>query len=48
MCHGKLAHCLFDDAEAIKVIADLEGCEAYIDDVVIYKDTWEEHVRSIR
>lgn len=28
-----------------KVIADLEGCEAYIDDVVIYSDTWEEQVR---
>ena len=26
-----------------KVIADLEGCEAYIDDVIIYSDTWEEH-----
>lgn len=29
-----------------KVIADLEGCEAYIDDVVIYSDTWEEQLRS--
>ena len=28
-----------------KVIADLEGCEAYIDDVVIYSDTWEEQVK---
>ena len=31
-----------------KVIADLEGCEAYIDDVIIYSDTWEEHLRIIR
>ena len=30
-----------------KVIADLEGCEAYIDDVIIYSDTWEEHLRII-
>ena len=29
-----------------KVIADHEGCEAYIDDVIIYNDTWEEHLRS--
>ena len=31
-----------------KVIVDLEGCEAYIDDVIIYSDTWEEHLRIIR
>jgi hypothetical protein len=23
----------------------LEGCDVYIDDVVIYSDTWEEHIR---
>ena len=28
-----------------KVTADLEDCEAYIDDVIIYSDTWEEHLR---
>ena len=31
-----------------KVIADLKGCDAYIDDVIIYSDTWEEHLRIIR
>ena len=31
-----------------KVIADLKGCEAYIDDVIIYRDTWEEHLTIIR
>ena len=28
-----------------KVTADLEDFEAYIDDVIIYSDTWEEHLR---
>ena len=28
-----------------KVTVDLEGCEAYIDDMIIYSDTWEEHLR---
>ena len=31
-----------------KVTVDLEGCEAFIDDVIIYSDTWEEHLRIIR
>ena len=30
-----------------KVIAGLHGCEAYID-VIIYSDTWEEHLQIIR
>ncbi len=30
------------------VIADIEGCEGYIDDVVIYSDTWEEHLMIMR
>ena len=30
-----------------KVIAYLEGCEAYNDDVIIYSDTREEHLRII-
>ena len=31
-----------------KVIAGLHGCEAYIDDIIIYSDTWEEHLQIIR
>ncbi|PFX24909.1 Transposon Ty3-I Gag-Pol polyprotein [Stylophora pistillata] len=31
-----------------KVIAGLHGCEAYIDDVIIYSNTWEEHLKIIR
>lgn len=31
-----------------KVIPGLHGCEAYIDDVIIYSDTWEEHLQIIR
>ena len=31
-----------------KVIAGLHGCEAYIDDIIIYSDTWEQHLQIIR
>ena len=31
-----------------KVIANLEDCEAYIDDVIIYSETWEKHRETIR
>ena len=31
-----------------KVVTDLEDCEAYIDDVITYSDTWEEHLRINR
>ena len=27
-----------------KVIAGLQGCEGYIDDVMIYAESWEEHL----
>ena len=30
------------------VIAGLDGCEAYIDDIIIYSNTWEDHLRIIR
>ena len=27
---------------------DLEGCEGYIDDIVIYSKTWQQHTEHIR
>ena len=30
------------------VIAEIEGCEGYIDDVIIYSDTWGEHLKIMR
>ena len=30
------------------VIAGLDDCEAYIDDVIIFSDAWEDHLRTIR
>ena len=30
------------------VIGGLDACEAYIDDVIVFSDTWEEHLRIIR
>ena len=29
-------------------INGLENCDAYIDDVIIYNDTWEEHLTTIQ
>lgn len=29
------------------VVADLEGCPVYLDDVVIYSTTWEEHLQHM-
>ena len=31
-----------------RVISGLEGCAAYIDDVVIYSQTWKQHVDQLR
>ena len=31
-----------------KVISGLDGVAAYIDDVIIYSNTWEEHLRLIQ
>ena len=30
------------------VISGLVGCSAYIDDIVVCSDTWEEHVQQLR
>ena len=30
------------------VLAGLEGCEGYIDDIVVFSDTWEQHMDRIR
>jgi len=31
-----------------KVISGLDGCEVYIDDLVLYSASWEEHVKLLR
>ena len=31
-----------------RVIFELEGCDVYIDDLIIYSNTWEEHVARLR
>ena len=31
----------------ISVIVEVNGCEAYIDDVNIYSDDWSDHVEQI-
>ena len=31
-----------------QVTAEVEGCEAYIDDVIIYSDNWSDHVKQLR
>ena len=31
-----------------KLVQDIDGCEGYIDDVVIYSNNWSDHVRQIR
>ena len=30
------------------LLRHLEGCEAYIDDVIIYSNTWDDHLRIMR
>ena len=30
------------------VTSGIDGCDAYIDDAIIYSDTWEEHLLTIR
>ena len=31
-----------------KLVRDIDGCEGYIDDVVIYSDNWSNHIRQIK
>lgn len=30
------------------VIGDMQGCAVYLDDVVVYSDTWENHLERIQ
>ena len=30
------------------VTSGIDGCDAYIDDAILYSDTWEEHLSTIR
>ena len=30
------------------VIFELENCDVYVDDLIIYSDTWEQHMKQIR
>lgn len=30
------------------VIFELEGCEVYVDDLIVYSETWEQHILRIR
>ena len=31
-----------------KLVRDIDGCEGYIDDVVIFSDNWSDHIRQIK
>ena len=31
-----------------KLFQDIDRCEGYIDDVVIYSDNWSDHIREIK
>ena len=31
-----------------KLVRNIDGCEGYIDDVVIYSDNWSDHIRQIK
>ena len=31
-----------------KLVRDIDGCEGYIDDVVIFIDNWSDHIRQIK
>ena len=31
-----------------KLVRDIDGCEGYVDDVVIFSDNWSDHIRQIK
>lgn len=31
-----------------KVLSGVKSCEVYLDDVVVYSDSWEEHIKTLR
>ena len=31
-----------------RVVADIDKCEAYVDDLIVYSQTWEEHMGQLR
>ena len=31
-----------------RVIGGLEGCQAYIDDIIVYSDNWDQYVKQLR
>ena len=31
-----------------RVIDGLEGCEGYIDDIIVFSDTWEQHLQRVK
>ena len=33
---------------ANKLVPDIDGCEGYIDNVVIYSDNWSDHIHQIK
>ena len=30
------------------IVADIEGCEGYVDDLIVYSQTWEQHIGQLR
>ena len=30
------------------VVKDIQGCDAYIDDLIVYSDTWDKHLQILR
>ena len=30
------------------IVADIKGCEAYVDDLIVYSQTWDQHIGQLR